>query len=157
MTTIACERPVWKLGTAFAGVCWLVANGVWHDWHRADATGISWVLPALQWGLVGWVCCFLVPQSGGLRLLLGWTCLILGLSSLGSWVLGWPSLPVEWQWMHVGALGLPVTAWLLLMDRDVARYRAHFRERERECRRLRLEKLDLENERRRLGLENQHL
>lgn len=149
------ERSALKLGLAFAGIGWLIWSGIWHEWHRADATWASWALPALQWCMVGWVCCFLIPLSGCARLLLGWTCLILGLASLGSWGLGWPVLLVEWQWMHGGALGLPVTGWLLVMDRDVARYRTDVCELERQRRSLRFEQQDRENERRRLGLENQ--
>lgn len=164
MNTEPCQRPTWKLSVAFAGMCWLMVEGACGDMLRRDfeTTYLQGNWLALFWKIVSaglgiWVAWLGAFRGGSLQLMWGWSSLLVGFAGLVFAALDWLGVTEPTKSMPLDVVAMPVIGWLLVFDRDVARYRAHLRELESERRRLRFEQQDLENERRRLGLENQNL
>ncbi len=142
MTTIPSERPTLKLGIAFAGMCVLMLQYALRELQKLDFAWTGWLMAA---GItcigirVSWVGIF---RSAFLHWLWGWMCLLAGLFALAlltGHIMGWlHSTAPPWEFLPE-ALALPVTSWLLLVDRDVARYRTHLQNLENKRSKLRLE------------------
>lgn len=157
-----CPRPTLKLNIAFLGMCWLVVDGACRELLRGNFDWVDWVIACISVGFGVWIAWHGIFKSVSMHWLWGWPCLALGgtlLIMLAGWLMfGWPSVTkLPMRLVLLGIIGMPVTGWLLVMDRDVSRYRKHLREMENEARRLRFEKQDQENECHRLRLKNQAL
>lgn len=142
MNTIPSERPTLKLGIAFAGMCVLMLQSGLRELQKPDLGWTGWMLAALSIGPGIWISWIGIFRSALLQWLWGCVCLLVGLFVLALLMANLmgrlhPTVPL-WDFLPE-ALVLPVTGWLLVVDRDVARYRTHLRKLENERSKLRLE------------------
>jgi O-antigen ligase len=125
-------------------MCWLIADGAYRELMSNDREWMSWVWAFTFLGAGIWISWVGIFKTAGMQLLWGWLFLVAGIiliTLLVGWLLfGWtPVNRMPTRLMLLGAVGMPVTGWLLVLDRDVARYRTQLRKLEDQRCKLRLE------------------
>lgn len=141
MKTDSSTRPTWKLGIAFAGMSGLAFDDLCRNLlqHDFDWLWVVWRMATAGFGI--WLAWFGIFRTASLQLLWGWMCLVAGLLvlvMLAAHFLGLLPFHVPLDRMPL-VFALPVTGWLLVIDRDVARHRTHLRKLEDARCKLRLE------------------
>ena len=136
MTTTPSQQPTLKLGIAFAGTSVLFLQNALRELQEHDFAWSGWLMTILICGSGIWISWTGIFRTAGLQLIWGWACLILGLLVVVMIATHWRE--PAWAFLPE-ALALPVTGWLLVVDRDVARYRTHLRNLEDKRSKLRLE------------------
>lgn len=141
MNTEPCKRPTWKLSVAFAGMCCLYGDRFFREFREHD---FQWAWALSEIGTAGfgiWLAWYGIFRTAALQMLWGWICLLAGVCALGMMAahyLGWLQLRAPADRLLV-TLVIPVTGWLLVIDREVARYRKNLRKLEDARCKLRLE------------------